>query len=246
LRVIEKQSRRRADAAVDLSAAAARIPGMRTKIPLLACLVLALALPGAARAAGGPIYPGPAFGGLGVAGLPETDAARFRYVTGFGGGRGSVLAKVSTGDGRIANWRFFDDLWAVPAVTLKADSGGLSADGETLVLTSAAYRPRAEQTPYLILDTRRFQVERRLTLDGVYSFDAISPDGNLLYLVEYEDVRKDPRDYRVRVYDLERGEFRSGEVVDPEEPDERMAGFPLDRVMGPDGRWAFTLYAGGD
>jgi hypothetical protein len=219
---------------------------MRTRPGCVASLALALALPTAAHGAGGPIYPGPHFGGLGVMGEPQTPAGEFRYVAGYGGRRETALAKISARNGRVADWRFFDRPWAVPAVTLKNNSGGLSGDGETLLLTDGAYRPRARQSPFLILETRRLAIERKLVLKGNYSFDAISPDGNLLYLVEYEDLQKDPRDYRVRVYDLEQGDFRPGEVVDPDEPGERMAGYPMDRVTSPDGRWAFTLYAGGD
>jgi hypothetical protein len=31
-------------------------------------------------------------------------------------------------------------------------------------------------------------------------------------------------------------------VIDPREPDEKMQGLPITRVMSPDGRWAYTLY----
>ncbi len=96
-----------------------------------------------------------------------------------------------------------------------------------------------------MLDTQRLRVREQIDLPGFVSFDAISPDGRLLYLVSY-DSATDPFDYSVRAYDLERGEFRPGEIVDPSEPDERMAGQPVAREMSPDGRWAYTLYGGGE
>jgi hypothetical protein len=34
--------------------------------------------------------------------------------------------------------------------------------------------------------------------------------------------------------------------MDPREPDEKMGGFPISRTMSPDGRWAYTLYTGGE
>jgi hypothetical protein len=218
---------------------------MRTKFACLSSLLIALALPATAAADGGPIL-GPSYDDQGVTGLAGTPAAQFRYVALLGGRSGNALAKISTDDGRAANWRFFGAPWAPPAVTITDDAGGLSADGGTLVLASGLYHPRAKQTRYLILDPNRLRIERRLSLDGQSSFDAISPDGRLLYLVQYKDPVRHPLDYRVRAYDLAKGAFRPGEIVDPDEPDERMAGYPLARGYSDDGRWAYTLYGGGD
>ena len=92
---------------------------------------------------------------------------------------------------------------------------------------------------------QRLRVRERIDLPGFVSFDAISPDGRLLYLVTY-DSATNPFDYSVRVYDVEAGEYKAGEIVDPSEPDEEMAGQPVAREMSPDGRWAYTLYGGGE
>jgi LPXTG-motif cell wall-anchored protein len=66
-----------------------------------------------------------------------------------------------------------------------------------------------------------------------------------MYLTEYPDPR-DPYDYSVRAYDLDAQRFQHAPIVDPSEPDEPMTGIPLGRVMSPDGRWAYTLYGGGE
>jgi hypothetical protein len=48
----------------------------------------------------------------------------------------------------------------------------------------------------------------------------------------------------VRAYDLRARRLLPAPIVDPREPDERMAGLPVTRVASADGRWAYTLYAG--
>jgi hypothetical protein len=80
-------------------------------------------------------------------------------------------------------------------------------------------------------------------LRGDFSFDALSPDGNSLFLINYLS-RTDPTQYRVRVYDLARNRLDPKPVVDPREAPGAMNGFAVTRVSSQDGRWAYTLYDG--
>ena len=200
---------------------------------------------GVAFGAGGPVIPSASFGGAGVTGPPATPASEFRYVTGLGGSHGSVVAKVNRETGSIPQFAFLDDDWTLPAVTIFGDAGGLSADGEALVLVRPVYRPRVERTELRIMSTRRLRTIDRITLRGTFGFDAISPDGRRLYLIQYRDPR-DPLDYRVREYDVAAAELRAGAIVDPDEPDEKMTGQPVSRKASNDGRWVYTLYASGE
>jgi hypothetical protein len=77
------------------------------------------------------------------------------------------------------------------------------------------------------------------------SFDAISPDGARLYLINYLSPR-DPTKYEVRAYDLERGRLLANPIIDPEESGDQMYGWALTRATSPGGRWAYTLYQGRD
>jgi hypothetical protein len=86
-------------------------------------------------------------------------------------------------------------------------------------------------------------VQEQLELRGDFSFDALSPSGSLLYLVQYV-AEADPTRYVVRAYDLRSGRLLPGPVVDPREPDEKMRGLPATRETSRDGRWAYTLYDG--
>jgi hypothetical protein len=90
------------------------------------------------------------------------------------------------------------------------------------------------------VDVRRLVVRRLIPLRGDFSFDAISPDGRTMYLIEYSP--RDFTNYAVRAYDLRAGRLLSRPVVDPDEAGEPMTGVPVSRTTGPDGRWAYTLY----
>ena len=82
-----------------------------------------------------------------------------------------------------------------------------------------------------------------VALRGDFSFDALSPDGRLLYLIHYLS-RRDPTRYEVRAYDVPAGRLLPAPIVDPREADERMRGLPITRVASADGRWHYTLYDG--
>jgi hypothetical protein len=102
--------------------------------------------------------------------------------------------------------------------------------------------PRA-QTRFLIL--RRSLAARGLvSLKGDFSFDAISPNGDWLYLIHYTSPQ-DPTRYLVQAYDLLHWRLSSAPIIDPSAPGDKMRGNPVTRAMSTDGRWAYTLYDGG-
>jgi hypothetical protein len=80
-------------------------------------------------------------------------------------------------------------------------------------------------------------------LRGDFSYDALSPDGRQLYLIQYLSAT-DPTRYAVRAYDVRAGRLRPKPVVDPDEHAGEMRGEPLSRAYGAGGRWAYTLYDG--
>ena len=78
-------------------------------------------------------------------------------------------------------------------------------------------------------------------LRGDFSFDAISPNGRVMYLIEYLNP-KNFTEYAVRAYNMRAGRLFKAPVVDPNESGEDMYGIPVSRVSSPDGRWHYTLY----
>ena len=177
------------------------------------------------------------------------------------GGEGPRYATVPTGEhtqllridqdgGEVTGTRTIDGDFTVPLVAIDGTSAGLSADGTTLALitprTNFRRFPRAE-TSFLIVElgaSGRLRPREPLTLRGDFSFDALSPDGRTMYLVEY--TSRDYNDYSVREYDLTRGRLLEDPVQFSHEvaPGE-MRGLPMARATSPDGRWAYTLYNGG-
>lgn len=192
----------------------------------------------AAKADGLPVL-GLDVGPTGVA----TPSGEARYVTLPARGA-TVVARVRRSGGQILNSATLPGNFTIPAVAYDGSAGGLSADGRELVLIQPRVRfPRA-RTALAVLDAQKLRVKTILRFRGDFSFDAISPTGNLLYLIQYISP-KDPTRYLVRAYDLQRHRLLDAPVVDPHEQSDKMRGNPLSRALSPDGRWAYTLYDGG-
>jgi hypothetical protein len=211
---------------------------MRRGVAIIGTALVAIAIaPARAQGDGLPI-PGIDAGPSGV----TTPGAAARIVT-VAAGRDTVVARIRRAGGQVLGSRVLHGSFTVPAVALDGSPGGLSGDGRTLVLI----RPRAAfpraRTRFAVLAPRRLALRRTFTLTGDFSFDALSPDGSRLYLIEYTS-RIDPTHYRVRAYDLRRGRMLRAPIVDSREPDEQMRGYPITRATSPDGRWAYTLYDG--
>ncbi len=166
-----------------------------------------------------------------------------RYLAADAGGRTMVVSQSVRG-GRVRSAAMLRGRFAIPLVAYDGSAGGITADGRTLVVI----RPRASfprsATTFAVFDTRpRLRLRHRFTLPGDFSYDALSPDGRALFLINYLSAR-DPTRYRVRVYDLVRRRLDPKPIVDPREPPDAMNGLPMTRVTSRDGRWAYTLYDG--
>jgi hypothetical protein len=168
----------------------------------------------------------------------------------------TVVGRIDKQGGRLGRWWYMPGRYSIPAPAYDDRSGGLSADGGTLVLSrfSWIYPPRTMDLAILdtnILDTnlhlrrprkgqRPRHAIRRVSLPGGYSFDAISPDGSTVYLIEHLSPIYGGA-YQVRALDTSSGELLPEPILDPESPEERMDGIPISRATSPDGRWAYTL-----
>jgi hypothetical protein len=167
-----------------------------------------------------------------------------RY-TALWAGAGTVVAKLDTSDGSVEQSSYRDGQLAVPSVAFDQSPGGLSADGEVLVLTKPGVRFPQTRSDFVVFDTKRLKVLDEVSFDGTFTFDALSPNGRWLYLVEYTSPR-DLSEYVVRRYDLERNEMQRAPILDPDESAEEMYGAPITRAVSEDGRWAYTLYDGNE
>jgi hypothetical protein len=158
---------------------------------------------------------------------------------------GTALARVDTADPGAVATRTVGGGYSIPTVALDKSTSGLSADGSTLVLARPLMGLRQESTRFQILNGRSLGLRKTIALRGTYSFDAISPNGERLYLIGYTS-RRDPTRYQVRAYNVGSGRLLDKPVIDPEEAGQPMTGKPVTRAVSSSGRWAYTLYRGSE
>ena len=82
---------------------------------------------------------------------------------------------------------------------------------------------------------------RTIALKGEFGFDALSPDGRTVYVLQHAN-RNDFIQYLVRAYDLRANRLVGRVIVDKREPDEKMVGWPVARATSATGGWVYTLY----
>jgi hypothetical protein len=146
--------------------------------------------------------------------------------------------------GRTLRQRTVDGTLAIPGVAWDGTTSGLSSLGGRLVLIEPRKTfPRAS-TRLLMVDSTTLRTIADIDLNGDYSFDAVSPDGGLVYLIHYFDP-KDPSVYEVRAWDVEAERLLPEPIIDERTAPQVMRGYPMTRATSPDGQWEYTLYDGG-
>src|SRR5436190_9447246 len=146
----------------------------------LAVVASALAAP-AAGSDGGP-SPGALVGWTGVL----SPIGTIRYAA-LATGRSTLVAAVEVEGGRVLDYRTIRGRYGIPLVADDGTTGGVSGDGSALVLAPLAAPSAPDGTTrfVVLLPGQRLLPWRTIALRGAFSFDAISPSGRFLYLVEY-------------------------------------------------------------
>jgi hypothetical protein len=209
---------------------------MKTWFAVVAtALALAAALTaGGAGANGSPFSPGLA----GRDGMLAHDG-KVRYVAIWSGSR-TIVTAIRTDGGTLLQTKSLRGQYGIPLVAYDGTAGGLSGNGKRVVVASYGPVPGSSgTTSFAVLDAKNLRLKRLTRLEGSWSFDAISPDGSVLYLTQHVRAGESPI-YRVRTFDVRTGLLR-GPLVDRLEGD--MGGEPVTRATSADGRWAYTLYA---
>ena len=206
---------------------------MRIRTAVVAASVAALAGGGTAYADGGPAA-GVTYGGPGVT------WGAVRYVA-LPTPRGTAIAQIDRATGTVNGFASLRGSWGIPQVAFDGSTAGVSAGGQVLVLGRNAMTLYQKRTQFALVNPVKMRLNRIVTLRGAFFFDAISPDGDTMYLIQLTSPRN-LLGYAVRAYDLSHDRLLPGAVVDKTEPDERMAGVPMARATSADGVWAYTLY----
>jgi hypothetical protein len=180
---------------------------------------------------------GPGPGGIqGGAGVVSPDGGLRYVVMAAAPGQWTLLEAINMKDGTIANTASLYGDWGLPQMV---GGNSLSHDGSTLVL--AETQISSEQSKFLVYGTHTLTYLGGIVLKGMFTFDALSPDGSRLYLIQ--QVYGDGMHYVVRAYDLQRGRLLPGRIADRTQKSWVMQGYPMTRTVSSDGRWVYTLYS---
>jgi DNA-binding beta-propeller fold protein YncE len=182
-------------------------------------------------------------------GVPTADWSTL-YVTEWGPDATTVRA-LDPRTGQTLRETTVRGRYVLPEEGLGGTPGGLSPNGRWLVLTTKSgytvdstdtARPRVSM---IVLDTAFTAPPTRIDLDGDFAFDAISPDGGSLYLIEHvtaSGTATPDLGYKVRCFDLRVGALLPGVVVDKTTATEIMRGTRSTTVVSPNGQWDYSLY----
>lgn len=180
-----------------------------------------------------------------AASLALVTPARAAYPGTYGLQDGPPLGKlhVSNAAGETAlrvgdRQRTIPGAYGIPTLITTNTPLGLFRNGSRAVLQSTGIGRR---TSFAVVELRDLAVAQTIALPGSWAFDALSPDGRFLFLIQHTSA--DLQHYVVRAYDLRARRLLPGRIADKTQASWTMQGWPQSRVVTANGRWVYTLYA---
>jgi len=166
-------------------------------------------------------------------GTPAPDWSRYYVVTQLTGS--AQLKAIDPASGRTIAQTTIPSGYSLPNIAFQGPTAGISPNGQWLALTKSS----PSVTNFLLGSSSLGDSFKTIRVNGDFVFDALSNDGNSLYLIQ---KMKDPNHYQVRLYDVAAGALRPQPVVDKREPNEPMNGIRGDSVADPAGNHVYTVY----
>jgi hypothetical protein len=163
-------------------------------------------------------------------------------VTATAAGSGTRVQQLDIASGLDAPDIVFAGHWRLPTIGSDPVPAGRSADGSTLALVEDGAGAAPTTSRFAIVDLSRKVAPHVIELSGSFEFDAISPDGATLFVVEHLDPGPGGH-YQVRAVDAKTGRLAEGTIVDKENPGESMAGYAIEQQRMAAGI-VLTLYRG--
>jgi hypothetical protein len=151
---------------------------------------------------------------------------------------GNTLTVTDPQTGLVLRTQKLARAYQLPAATLIGMPGGLSQNGHWLALETPPVSPFVE-SHLLVVDTTFTQPPAAVDLPGDFRFDAISNDGQRIYLIEYQSDSH----YFVRFFDIGRHQLDPTIVFDKSDGSAAMSGVRLSGVADPNGQWLYSVYA---
>jgi len=166
-------------------------------------------------------------------GTPAPDWSRYYVVTQLTGS--AQLKAIDPASGRTIAQTTIPSGYSLPNIAFQGPTAGISPNGQWLALTKSS----PSVTNFLLGSSSLGDSFKTIRVNGDFVFDALSNDGNSLYLIQ---KMKDPNHYQVRLYDVAAGALMLQPVVDKREPNEPMNGIRGDSVADPAGNHVYTVY----
>jgi hypothetical protein len=138
--------------------------------------------------------------------------------------------------------RSVDGAWRLPTIGRDVLPVGVSADGSTIVLVEDGAPAGTTTSRFAVLAAN--EPARIIELAGSFEFDALAPDGSILYVVEHLPAPPDGH-YQVRAVDMATGLIRDTVIVDKRNVEEQMGGWPITQARHETGV-VFSLYRGAE
>jgi hypothetical protein len=155
-------------------------------------------------------------------------------------GKTTLVKEITVQPELPARTRSVDGAWRLPTIGDDTLPVGVSADGSTVVLVEDGVPADASTSRFAVL--ARGEATRILELAGSFEYDALSPEGSVLYVVEHLSGPPEGH-YQVRAVDIAAGLIRAAVIVDKRDLGEAMGGRPITQLRHDNGV-VFTLYRG--
>jgi hypothetical protein len=173
-------------------------------------------------------------------GTAAADWSRYYTVAQVSGTR--RLTAIDPASGRTISRATIPTGYVLPDHGYLGPTAGLSPNGQWLALTSQG-RDLAGSvtTSFMVGSSSLTDSFRTVQLNGDFAFDALSNDGQNLYLIQ---KMVDPNHYQVRLYQIgpAGGSLVTQPVVDKREATEPMNGIRGDSAADPTGKNIYTVY----
>ena len=149
--------------------------------------------------------------------------------------QGAMLADLDPQTGATLRTLPLPGNYQLPPADSAGVPGGLSQNGHWLVLEANTV-PSA--TRLLLVDTSYAIPPRQIDLTGDFTFDAVSNNGNRIFLIEHISATH----YFVRRYDVEIGQLDPNVIIDKSDGNSAMAGIRLSGTASADGSRLYSVY----
>ncbi len=149
--------------------------------------------------------------------------------------KGALLVDLDPQTGAALRTLRLPGYYQLPPADYAGVPGGLSQDGRWLVLESNSV---PGGTRLLLVDTSYAKPPQQIGLNGDFTFDAVSNDGNRIFLIEHVANTH----YFVRRFDVGMGQLDPTVIIDKSDGSAAMAGLRLSGVASPDGSRLYSVY----